>query len=130
MDIVINWTGVQVLQFVIAVLLPLVVGLVTTRITSSGVKAVLLLFLSALTALLTTWLNAAQQDIPFDLGAAIFAFLATFLVGVAVQFGFWKPVGATAKVQDTLITASPTPLNPDVDTSGEGSDPSSSYGEL
>jgi len=129
MDIVLDWSGVQVLQFVIAILLPLLVGLVTKEVTSSGIKAVLLVALSALTAFCTSWLNAAQQNMSFDLGAALFAFLATFLVGVAVQFGFWKPVGATALVQNTLVTSSSTPVDPDLDTDGDSDTDTSGEGE-
>jgi hypothetical protein len=97
-----NLDWVQVLQLVIAVILPLVVGLVTKEVTSANVKAVLLLALSALTAFLTSWLNAAQQNVPFDIGAALFAFIATFVVGVATHFGLWKPTGTTDKAQATL----------------------------
>jgi hypothetical protein len=99
MDVVFDVNGLQVLQFIIAVLLPLLVGLVTKRVTSSGTKAVLLLALSAVSAVLTSWAAAAQEGTVFDMGAALLAALATFVVGVAVQFGFWRPVGATAAVQ-------------------------------
>lgn len=110
MNVELNLSGVQILQFVIAIFLPLIVGLVTTRVTSSGLKAVLLVALSAITAFLTSWLAAAQQNETFDLGSAILAFLATFLVGVGVQFGFWRPVGATDTVQ--AIGARNTELPP------------------
>ena len=58
MDITFSITGVQLLQFAVAVLLPLLVGLVTTRVTKSGAKAVLLLALSVITSLLTELLAA------------------------------------------------------------------------
>lgn len=83
----------------IAIFLPLLVGLVTTHVTSSGTKAVLLLALSAITAILTQWLASADVEAPFDLGTALLAAVGTFVVGVAVQFGLWRPVGATDAIQ-------------------------------
>ena len=70
MDVVFNVDGLQVLQFAIAVLLPLLVGLVTKHTTSSGTKAVLLLALSAVSAILTGWAAAAEANVAFDLGTA------------------------------------------------------------
>lgn len=99
MDVVFDVNGLQVLQFVIAIFLPLLVGLVTKHTTSSGTKAVLLLALSAISAVLTGWAAAAEAGDVFDLGTAVLTALATFVVGVAVQFGLWRPVGATDAVQ-------------------------------
>lgn len=99
MDVVFDVNGLQVLQFIIAVFLPLLVGLVTTHVTSSGKKAVLLLALSAITALAVGLAGAAEAGETFDLGAALISTLTTFVIGVAVQFGLWRPTGATDAVQ-------------------------------
>lgn len=97
-------TWVQVLQFAIAVVLPLFVGLVTTRVTSSRWKAILLTLLSVASGLLTEILAAMQADRPYDLAAGLIAGVTTLVIAIAIQYGIWKPTGATAAVQNTLVT--------------------------
>lgn len=97
-------TWVQVLQFAIAVVLPLFVGLVTTRVTSSRWKAILLTLLSVGSGLLTEILAAIQADRPYDLAAGLIAGVTTLVIAIAIQYGIWKPTGATAAVQNTLVT--------------------------
>lgn len=82
------------LGFLIGTILPLLVGLVTTRLTNPGLKAVLLAFLSAVTGFLT---ELATPD--FELRAALLTWLGTFLVAVGTHYGFWKPVGAASRLQ-------------------------------
>jgi hypothetical protein len=72
-------------------LLPVIVGIVTRWSTRSAVKAVVLLFLSALSGLLTAWL--ANPSMHFGL-AALYAGEA-WVVAVATHFGLWKPGGVT-----------------------------------
>lgn len=101
MEIVFDLSIAEVLQLVVAVFLPLLVGLVTTRVTSSGTKAVLLLFLSALTAFLTSALDAANAGAAWDVKAALLAFVMTFVTGVAMHFGLWNPTNLAGAAQDT-----------------------------
>lgn len=89
-------TGWQVLSFVVATVLPLLVGLVTTRVTSPGVRATLLLALSAVTGLLTELLEASTSSDSYDLGQGLLTALTVFVVGVAMHFGLWKPTGASS----------------------------------
>lgn len=107
MDVVFDVNGLQVLQFIIAIFLPLLVGLVTTRVTASGAKAVLLLALSAISAVLTGWAAAAQEGSVFDMGTALLSALGTFVVGVAMHYGLWRPVGASAAVQAVGSSSGP-----------------------
>lgn len=76
---------------VVGFVLPILVGLVTRWSTRSGVKAVVLLFLSALSGLLTSWLG--NPGMHFGL-AALYAGEA-WVVAVASHFGLWKPGGVT-----------------------------------
>lgn len=85
----------QTLGFVIGVVLPLLVGLVTTRVTSSGVQAILLAVLSALNGFLSELLSPT-----FDLKTALLTWLGSFLIAVGTHYGFWKPVGLSARLQD------------------------------
>jgi hypothetical protein len=104
MEIVFNVSGVQLLQLLVAVILPVVVGLVTTRVTKPGAQAILLLLLSVVTALLTELLAAVTAGVAYDLGAGLLLALSTFVVGVAVHYGLWKPTGVTAKVAEIGVT--------------------------
>lgn len=99
MDIVFNVSGLQLLQLLIAVILPVLVGLVTKKVTSEATKALLLLGLAVITALLTELAAAATAGVAYDLGSGLLLAISTFVVGVAVHYGLWKPVGVTAKVQ-------------------------------
>lgn len=100
-EFAVNW--VQVLQFVIAVLLPLLVGLVTTKVTRADVKAVLLIVLSFASGLLTEILVAAQSNLVYDLAAGLFTGLTTLVIAIAIHYGVWKPTGASEAAQNSLV---------------------------
>lgn len=104
MEIQLDLSTAQLIQFVLATVLPVLVGLVTTKVTSSRTKAILLLLLAAVTSLLTEALSALEVGGSFDLGTALLAVIATFVIGVAVQFGLWAPTGVTEKVQAVGVT--------------------------
>lgn len=89
----------QVVQLIVAVILPVVVGLVTTRVTNSNVKATLLLVISGVTAFLTELLASVNSGTSFDAATALLATLTTFIIGVALHYGLWKPVGVSEKAQ-------------------------------
>lgn len=90
------------LGLLISVVLPVLVGLVTTRVTHAGAKAVLLLALSTGNGLLV---EVANPGPGFDLGTAAVLALVSFATGVLAHFGLWKPAGVTAKAQDSLVKA-------------------------
>lgn len=79
-----------------SVVLPVLVGLVTTRVTSSGVKGVLLLALSTLNGFVVEWANAGSG---WSWGTAAVLSLVSFGTGVLAHFGLYKPVGLAAAVQ-------------------------------
>lgn len=89
-----------VLQLVGATVLPLLVGLVTNRVVSAGLKAVLLAFLAVATSLATELADALQSGATYNLGTALLAALASFLIAVGIHYGFWKPTGVAGKAQD------------------------------
>ena len=94
------------LGLLVSVVLPVLVGLVTTRVTSAGTKAVLLLALSTANGLLV---EVANPGPGFDLGTAVVLSLVAFGTGVLAHFGLWKPAGVSGKAQDSLVTASAAP---------------------
>jgi len=88
-----------VLGLVASVVLPILVGLVTTRETSASRKAIYLAGLALVAGLVTQLLAALNAGVPFDLFAALVAGGGTFAVAVAVHFGLWKPTGVAARAQ-------------------------------
>lgn len=92
------------LSLAVTVLLPLLVGLVTTRTVSPGAKAVLLLFAAAVKTLLEAWLQAANSGVDFALVPVAISVAVNFAIAVVVHFGLWKPVGASAAAQRTFTS--------------------------
>lgn len=90
------------LGLLVSVVLPVLVGLVTTRVTHAGVKAVLLLALTALNGFLVE-LQAGGEG--YDLGTAVVLTLVSFGTAVLSHFGLWKPTGVAGAAQDSLVTA-------------------------
>ncbi|MFH6688466.1 hypothetical protein QVL82_06400 [Cellulosimicrobium funkei] len=89
-----------VVQLCIAFVLPVLVGLVTTRVTSSGAKAWLLALLSLVTSLLVELARALTESVTYDLGVALLIALPAFVVSVATHYGLWKPTGISGAAQD------------------------------
>jgi hypothetical protein len=89
-----------ILGLLVSTILPLLVGLVTTRVTNPGTKALLLAGLSAVTGLLTEVLNAVTAGTAYNVGSGLVFALASFLVASGLHFGIWKPTGAAAAAQD------------------------------
>ena len=104
---------VQILTLLSGTILPILVGLVTTRVTAPGAKGVLLASLSAAAALVGEALTAAQAGTPYDLGRGIVMALGVWCVATATHFGLWKPTGAADTVADTGRTATPDTVDGD-----------------
>jgi hypothetical protein len=87
------WTA---LAFVLQFVLPLVVGLVTTKLTPGKDQFLLLAGLTAVVTLVTGALAAHDRNVPFDFVQGSLNAAAGFLVSVGSHFGIWRPSGATA----------------------------------
>ena len=88
-----------VVQLLLAVVMPVGVGLVTTRVTSAGRKAWLLASLSLVTSLLVELGRSITAGTVFDVGVALLAALPAFVISVATHYGLWKPTGVAAAAQ-------------------------------
>lgn len=93
------------LTLLASVVFPLLVGLVTTRETSPGRKAVFLAALSVLAPLLTELASALADGSRYDLGLALFTALGNFLIATGLHFGLWKPTGVAGTVQAHGVTS-------------------------
>lgn len=89
----------QLLNLLIAVILPVLVGVVTTSNVRSAWKAVLLATLSLVSGLASALLTAILNGVPFDVIAAFLTGLAAWIIALATYAGFWKPTGVAAAAQ-------------------------------
>jgi hypothetical protein len=89
-----------VVQLLVAFVLPILVGLVTTRVTSAAAKAWLLAALTLVTSLLVELGRTIASSGVFDVGVALLAALPAFVVSVATHYGLWKPTGVSGVAQD------------------------------
>lgn len=80
--------------------LPLLVALVTRRVTHPGVKAVLLLALSTVASVLNEWL---VHEGTFRWAQVVYAAVLVFLGGCVAHFGLWKPTQVQPVFQDSLV---------------------------
>jgi hypothetical protein len=95
--------GAPFFTVVAGALIPLVVGLLTKASWSSKAKAWILAVLSALAGFFNELAVAGGLDDDYRFWTAVANAIVTFVVGVAVHYGFWKPVGTTAVVQSVLV---------------------------
>lgn len=100
MDVVFTVDPAMVVQLVLAVLLPIAVGLVTTRVTAGSTKAWLLAGLTLVTSVVTQLASAIAGHASFDVGLALVAAIPAFAISVATYYGLWKPTGVGEAVQN------------------------------
>lgn len=89
--------------YIVPVLLPVVVGLVTTKMHTSGYKAATLAFLSLVSGLLVAAVDAWSAGKGFDLVGALPNAFSTFTIAVASHYGLWKPAGVSAAAQEAGV---------------------------
>src|SRR3546814_12805179 len=89
------WLGLA-----ISVVLPVLVGLVTTRVTSAGIKAVLLLFLTAANGFLVELSHAGDG---YSIGTAVILWGVSFAIGVLTHFGLYKPTGISGRSEERRV---------------------------
>ena len=100
-----NLPPALIVGLIVSTILPILVGLVTTRVTNSSWKAVILAALAAVTGLLTELLASINAGTAYDLGNGLIFALTSFLVATAMHFGLWKPTTVSKKAQEVLVTA-------------------------
>jgi hypothetical protein len=97
----------QLFQLLASTVFPLLVGLVTTRVTDGGRKAIFLAALSVVTSLATELAGALQTGTQYNLGTALLFGLGSFLVAVGTYYGAWRPTGIAVAAQSVLVKATP-----------------------
>lgn len=104
MDFAFTLDAATTVQLLLTVIMPIAVGLVTTRTTSGAVKAWLLASLTLVTSLLVELGSALANNAPYDLGIALLAAIPAFAISVATYYGLWKPTGVGGAAQDIEST--------------------------
>lgn len=90
---------VSIIQLLLVLILPTIVGLVTDRLAASWVKALVLAVLAALTTLLAGLLDALTAGAAFDWVNAIGTFVVSVMVAQFSYLGILKPWGVIEKAQ-------------------------------
>lgn len=99
----VNLPAAYWLGLLTSLVLPVLVGLVTTRVTNAGLKAVLLLALSTANGFVVEY--AGPHDAGYSVGTAAVLALVSFGTGVLLHFGLLKPVGVSKWAQDRFVKA-------------------------
>lgn len=94
----INW--VQAITALLGIVFPLLVALVTKRITSSKTKGLLLAGISVVAGLLAEISTALTTGAAFDPLNWLIVTLAALVAGQVTYDAIWKPVGATRSLQE------------------------------
>ena len=89
--------NVQIVAIVISAIMPLLVGLVTKRVTSSGLKSILLVGFTGATSFIT---ELVKEESNFSLGTALLTWMLGFVVAIGIHLGFYRPTAVTAKTQE------------------------------
>lgn len=95
--------GWQLVHYLVAFISPILVGLLTKQSWHPGMKAVLLALIAAVTSIGVEALDAHADGSPFALSVVFTNALVGFTIAVASHFGLWKPTGASAGAQATLV---------------------------
>ena len=103
-----------IISLLVGTLLPIFVGYITTEKLNSGLKAAILAGVSAISGVLSQWLDAINNNTHFAWQAAVLSAFLTWAVGEATYFKWWKPTGVSDYVQSKGITSS-TPVDAPVD---------------
>jgi ethanolamine transporter EutH len=90
------------LSMILTLILPLAVAVITTRVTSSNVKGILLLIIVAIKTLVEALISNGADYIHFAWVAFLMNLVINFAFAVMMHFGLWKPTGAAAKVQEDV----------------------------
>lgn len=90
------------IQLILTVIMPIVVGLITKRTTSSAIKAWLLAGTTLATSVLTGLYDAVINSGVFDLGMALLIAIPAFAISVATHYGLWKPTGVSEAAQEAF----------------------------
>lgn len=86
------------------VVLPLLVALITKRVTDSGVKGLLLTSCSLVAGILAEVGAALETGTPMNLAEALVAAVMALVIGQTAHSAVWKPTGVARRLQELGVT--------------------------
>lgn len=92
------------LGLVLAVILPLIAGLLMKQSRPAGTKGTILLLLAAVKVIIEAWLMSNNTGVAFEFVPIVYTTIVNFLIAVAMHFGLWR---GTA-IQRAAITSGVT----------------------
>lgn len=95
-------TGAGIFSLILTILLPLVVAVITTRVTHPGVKFMLLLFVVGIKTTIEAVVANNSDYINFAWVPFLMNLIINMGIAIAAHFGVWKPTGAAASIQDNV----------------------------
>jgi hypothetical protein len=101
--VVIDTGWIVPLQVVLGIVIPALVGLVTTKLTNPAVKSLLLMFFTVLGTFGAQVADAAVAQRKFELVSTLVAAAGTYVLAICVHYGFLKPTGVSALLAALLI---------------------------
>lgn len=107
-------TSIDLVTVLLGVVAPILVGLVTTRAMSSGVRAVLLATLATAVGIGEGFRDTAPGTV-WDWRHAVLAGMVAWVIAVATHYGLWKPTGVSARA---IAVGSPPTASPGMFGSG------------
>jgi len=109
---------VQTLNLISGTVIPLLVGFVTKKVASGGLKAVLNALLSAVAGAVSVGIAASGHIV---VGEVITSMITTFIASTAIYYGMWKPTGVAGTVADVVPQFGlGSPPLPDMETEEKG----------
>lgn len=100
----IDWVGV--LTFIVGFVIPVLVGIITSKVTSPARKAVALALLSFFASIITEIVNALASQQAYNVGDGLLKFGAIFVVAVASYFGVWsRPTSSGTSISSRLVNS-------------------------
>lgn len=98
--------GWQALSTALGTVLPIIVALVTRADAPAAVKSWLLAGLSAVSGFGSQLLAAHDAAVAYNVATGLLTAVTTFVVGVGVHYGLWKPTGITARAAELGVRSS------------------------
>jgi hypothetical protein len=92
----------QILTLVVAVVIPILNGLLT-KYNAVKARAYLQLLMNSVNGFAMEWLDAVNTGTEYNVGHAVLGTVVSLVVAVAVQAGLWAPLGVSEKAKSAGV---------------------------
>lgn len=95
-----NWGGL--FSLILTVALPLLVAVITTRVTSAKVKTILLIIVVAIKTTVEALVSNGNDVVNFAWIPFLMNIVFNLVLAIVIHLGVWKPTGAAAHIQENV----------------------------